>query len=676
MAPDLTNTDALHAHVAMLHGLARGHCGKLVVASYGSDPDTGNAIPPKVRHFEIGDVDGMAASVRELGAEPLRNVYVPLVVMRPDLPAGLKGGLADIVAVLGLVGDFDDNRAADYLGRLPLPPDYVLETSARRFQAFFLFSEPVAADADTAALVMRLKLHAGCDHGTADLSHVWRLAGTLNWPNRKKVDGGRPAEPQRVRVAKPWDGSRTDPDALDAALPALPAPSVGTEVSGAPVVLDNLPDDLRRLVVEGAPQGERSAKFHLVVKTLSERGADAVAVEKILAAHPGGIAAKYAGRLRAEIERAISKPPNRQSPQEVFTPVATPKPRSRFNVRAFSEIAPTLDRLWLVDGMIPAGGLGMMYGASNVGKSFLALDLALAVSRGEPWLGFKTLPGAALYVSAEGSMANRVEAYRVRHRLAASASLPFGLVEDSINLRSDKGDAAPLVDAARAFSHTVGAPLHLVIVDTLARALAGGNENDSQDISELLAQFAAIQHGTGAAVLVIHHVGKDQTRGARGHSSLLAAVDVALEIKRGVVRVEKQRDGETGRRVGYRLAAEDIGAGCDGERVTSAVVEPINHDARDAFGAPPLKSGSVEARALDILKSEIAANGIPAPGVLDLGEAKVTRFDNWRAAAGQIGLSRGGPAAQRKAFQRAAEKLIPGHVARHNDFVWPQGVRP
>ena len=184
-----------------LHSLALpfSGIGKLVIASYGEDPTTGNSLLPQVRHFSIGDVNDCLAVINLLGTERHRNVYAPLAVFRPDLPEGKKGGETDILGVLGLVADFDDAEAANWPTRLPLPPDYVLETSPGRFQCGYLFDSPVTV-AEAKALGTALKNQAQCDHGTADMSHVWRLPDTLNWPNAKKVKGGRSTEPWTVRT--------------------------------------------------------------------------------------------------------------------------------------------------------------------------------------------------------------------------------------------------------------------------------------------------------------------------------------------------------------------------------------------------------------------------------------------------------------------------------------------
>ena len=137
-------------------------------------------------------------------------------IYRPDLPSGAKGFERDIVACLGIVADFDDPDAAQWVERLPLPANYVLETSAGRFQAFYLFDKPEAPE-DVKPVAERLKTFARCDHGTMDISHVWRVPGALNWPNAKKVAEGRARDPQLVRVEK-YDNSRTSLQSLSDAL--------------------------------------------------------------------------------------------------------------------------------------------------------------------------------------------------------------------------------------------------------------------------------------------------------------------------------------------------------------------------------------------------------------------------------------------------------------------------
>jgi len=214
--PDRQATGELDAHIAALHALAIPNIGggKLSVASFKDNA------APQVEHFAIGDMAGHVAAIRRMGTDPCRNVYMPLCVMRADLPNGRKGGEADIVAVLGTVADFDDADAPRWAERLPTPPDYVLETSAGRFQCGFLFDHPLPV-AEAKAIGRALRDAAGCDHGALDASHVWRLPETVNWPTASKLAAGRPSVPQPVRVVKPWAGTVTAVDDLRRSLPSV-----------------------------------------------------------------------------------------------------------------------------------------------------------------------------------------------------------------------------------------------------------------------------------------------------------------------------------------------------------------------------------------------------------------------------------------------------------------------
>jgi hypothetical protein len=315
----------IRAHVDMVHQLAqpfRGR-GKLIVASYGQNPITGTDIPPRVLHFEVGEVDLMTEGIATLSRDQLRNVYVPLAVFDPNLPLGKKGGEKQIVAVLGLVADFDDDDAANYRERMPVPSNLDIETSCERFQAFILFDQPVEPQI-AKPIARSLNNFTRCDHGTADISHVWRIPGTLNWPNKKKVDQGRSATPQLVTVVQPWDGSLTAFATLEAALNAHEKSKAtgghrdhkstggqgqtnGNAGGGEDYDEDSLPPELLQLIKDGVEKGRRSHEFCRAVAWLKRLGWTIDGITTLLDRYPNGIAAKYVGRIRAEVERVYIK---------------------------------------------------------------------------------------------------------------------------------------------------------------------------------------------------------------------------------------------------------------------------------------------------------------------------------------------------------------------------------
>jgi len=318
--PSITD---IRTHVELLHTLAaplEGK-GKLIAASYGQDPSTGLELPPYTAHFAIGDIEAMAQWIFRLTVEPNRNVYVPLAVFRPSLGRGRKGGEEDIIAVLGLVADFDDADAASYNRRLPKPADYVLETSLNRYQAFYLFAEPILMSGEEVVssaikqVAVKLKNFAKCDHGTADLSHVWRISGTLNAPNEKKAKEGRPLMPQQVCIEYSDSGSRTNFDELASLLiDPLSSPTTSLEGSaqynvGIEELMTGFSPWLCDLINSKGSKGKRSDNIFTVVKEFIRRGLDDKKITEIIEYHPSGIGEKYVGRndLDKEVARIREK---------------------------------------------------------------------------------------------------------------------------------------------------------------------------------------------------------------------------------------------------------------------------------------------------------------------------------------------------------------------------------
>lgn len=241
---------------------------------------------------------------------------------------------------------------------------------------------------------------------------------------------------------------------------------------------------------------------------------------------------------------------------------------------------------WIVRGVLPQVPVATIIGQAGTGKSFIALDLVAAIARGLPWRGHKVRPGRVVYVAAEGAggFRNRLVAYGVANGTTFE-ELPIGVVPDAPNLLQ-KDDARDLVLAVRAFGKT-----DVIVVDTLAQIMPGGDENSSEDMGRVLGHCKAVHKHTGATVLLVHHVGKDQSKGARGWSGLFGNVDAELTVERDAygrsVRVSKMKDGVDGAVYPFRLRVVEIGKDEEGEVIDSCVVEHQESEARAAKKAEP-----------------------------------------------------------------------------------------
>lgn len=235
----------------------------------------------------------------------------------------------------------------------------------------------------------------------------------------------------------------------------------------------------------------------------------------------------------------------------------------------------------LVEGVLTMAGLGAMVGQSNAGKSYLASSLAVALAQGEPWLGRRTNgPCPVLYVAAEGAASIRAR-WQAERRHSGRAHGPLALVAQSLSLLEPSEDADAIIGTAAAMRAREGRAVGLIVVDTVARVMAGADENSGQDMGRLIAAVDRVREATGAHVLLVHHMGKDAGRGARGHSSLRAALDTEIEVtvdeatKTHYAKVTKQRDlPSRGERLGFKLIPVELGADQWGQPVTACAVEP------------------------------------------------------------------------------------------------------
>lgn len=306
----------------------------------------------------------------------------------------------------------------------------------------------------------------------------------------------------------------------------------------------------------------------------------------------------------------------------------------RYTLENFAEIEPESSSGDLVKGLLSRGSLVVLYGAPGSTKSFVALELGLAVASGQLWRDRRTKRGRVVYIAAEGAlgMKRRIKAARARYALGPAERVQFQLLADVVSLDPESGDVREFIRAMRASG---GEGVALVIIDTLAQSMTG-DENTSRDMMAVVKAAREIQAELGAAVLIVHHSGKDVSRGARGSISLKGAADTEIEVSQSggglcTVRTTKQKEGITGEEWMHRLEVVELGTDEDGDPITTAIVKPLGADQAateiaEASGSP--KIGEREASIVRAMLDAQSINGrlpVPADVIQASGYAQALR---------------------------------------------------
>lgn len=284
--------------------------------------------------------------------------------------------------------------------------------------------------------------------------------------------------------------------------------------------------------------------------------------------------------------------------------------RPRFHVQRAAEFAQRAAPEWLIKGVLPKGELAIIFGASGSGKSFFVFDMIAAMARGKTWREHKTAQARGVYVAAEGAggVRNRLWAYCNQH-VIDPAGLDVGIIGEAPNLMQAT-DVKDLGAALTAFGK-----VDWVVIDTVSQVTLGANENSSEDMGKALAHCKWLHKQTGALIILIHHSGKDSSKGARGWSGWLGASDTQIEVTRDdelrIATVRKLKDGEDGAMFGFNLKTVLLGVDSDGDDVTSCIVQPV--DVKRALGRP---TGPVEQILLAVIEEMRALGPVNADAAI------------------------------------------------------------
>jgi hypothetical protein len=361
------------------------------------------------------------------------------------------------------------------------------------------------------------------------------------------------------------------------------------------------------------------------------------------------------------------------------------KPPKTVNIEAWDDIQDEPVE-WLIHGILPRKAFTALYGPPGSFKSFIALDMAEAIATGRPWMGNQIeKQGAVLYICGEGfgGMGARIKACQIHHSTPKGA--PIYVIRHQLNLRSSAEDFNALMMAVVQLVETTGIEFQLLIIDTLARAFGGGNENDSDAMGSFITSMGKIQEFLACALMVLHHSGKDLAKGLRGHSSLLGAVDTQLEILRfedqakGIISLTKQKDGQDGIRIGFEMVEIEISSSSLGfDPAVSLAVQASDEAVNQASKKAKNNAGKGRNQSIAM---ESLGNVIKQKGIQKIVEGKlrtVVNLDDWRTEfRSKKGVTDDSELTVRKAFDKAWTRAQDdlqkfGEIGIRDKYVWPE----
>jgi len=358
---------------------------------------------------------------------------------------------------------------------------------------------------------------------------------------------------------------------------------------------------------------------------------------------------------------------------------------------------------WLVNGMVTLGDVGILAGESGTGKTFIGVDLGMAVARGMSWMGRRVEPGMVIYNAGEGGMGlkKRLRAYRQVHGLRTDERIPFITLPDPIDLYTSDDMTEKLLAECKHWQEMLpDEKLRLIVIDTFSTATPGADENSAKDMTVVLKRGARLARETAATVIFVQHMnaGGEKVRGWTGIKANVDSVLICLnqdyrdDQGREVFALvqDKCKDGRRGTKWKYVLEEIDLGDDRHGEAVTSCVIgEPQSGGEKSASG-PDFSSFTTNMRdTLAAIQKAVFEYGEKTPGGLNLPMSiqKVTKIqqvidvycrdilvvDNKASDAEQ----RKARDTARKAIQRGGADLKDAHyIGREGIYVWLTGKEP
>jgi hypothetical protein len=317
----------------------------------------------------------------------------------------------------------------------------------------------------------------------------------------------------------------------------------------------------------------------------------------------------------------------------------------------------------------------------------------MCVARGQEFFENPVKRGGVVYQAGEGArgVKRRIKAYKEHFKVDETEDVPFIFLGSRVDLYSKEGDTDALISEIKAWALMMSEPLRLVVIDTLATATAGADENSGKDMGVVLANIARIADETGAHVALVHHMNSDG-RKLRGHTSIYANVDQVIlvesdpETKIRTATLDKQKDDEDGIKIRFALASIPIGYNDRTQRdITSCVVLSVSE--KEQLKKEQAKQGfSVNPTERRVLMNMFTAIGRYGRFVAEKGDGlptaaigtSVVHWDHYREVAlehmPEVPDRKKAVEQISKEFKRAKDALVKyGIIGVQSPYLWWAG---
>jgi hypothetical protein len=479
--------------------------------------------------------------------------------VRLEVPDGSRGTIKDIVERLAIVADFDRHEGAsiDWAAKTPVDPHLVVETSPGNYQCWIFFDRPYAPHEVAPIGKALVPLLDDRDGVIRDMARVVRVPGTFNYPNQKKLSEGRDPKPFLARLVfdvEDWQQGYSLVDLRAAIL--LRDPSAFERVHAHSAQDFNWdrrkkPDEPPELLDDAAivralsKSGDRSKLAFNVIRRCQHANYSADEIATVLLKFENLPVMGHYGepvneeRVRDDVRRAFGKPnPADRRLEEIFGDAARSveslkeERAARWRIQYRGEFKGEKPAGSLIPGLyVPRVGIGSIVAFSTGLKSFMALAMMGSVSTGALFLN-KYEPrkvGRVAYFVGEGQesvRAKRIPAWEQKHGKDLDN---LGLVP----LVPNAFDAAEMEQCKAGIREFIATrpdvPLRMIVFDTWNRMMPGQDESAAGISAQALKFAADLAQEFGVFVLIIHHMGKDITKGARGSTAFHAGMDWQLD---------------------------------------------------------------------------------------------------------------------------------------------------